>query len=67
MSVQEPSCSFCHRAKSKVQKIIAGDGGVYICNYCIALCYRVLIKEGVDMTTYEEGFKNQAGGEHDDA
>ena len=49
MSDTEPSCSFCHRLKSRVGRLIASDGGAYICNYCVAVCYEVLVKEGVDV------------------
>jgi ATP-dependent protease Clp ATPase subunit len=48
----EPSCSFCNQPRSKNQKIIVGDAGVCICERCIALCYEVLRKEGVDLTIY---------------
>jgi hypothetical protein len=46
MSETEPSCSFCHQPQSKVRKLIASDSAVHICNYCVALCHRVLVKEG---------------------
>ena len=53
MSDPEPTCSFCHQPKSKVVKLIAGEGQAAICNYCVALCYDVLRREGVDMTLHD--------------
>jgi ATP-dependent protease Clp ATPase subunit len=50
MNESEPICSFCRQPKSKVVKLIAGEGQVAICNYCVALCYDVLRREGVNMT-----------------
>lgn len=44
-----PSCSFCHQPKDKVQKLIAGNAAVYICDPCIVLCYKVLREEGVNL------------------
>jgi ATP-dependent protease Clp ATPase subunit len=59
MTDLEPTCSFCHQPKSKVVKLIAGDGEIAICNYCVALCYDVLRREGVDMTLREQPPKNE--------
>lgn len=30
-------CSFCGKNQDQVQRLIAGPGGVYICNECISL------------------------------
>jgi len=49
MSESEESCSFCHQPKSEVERVIQADDGAVICNRCVALCYDVLIGEGVDM------------------
>ena len=27
-------CSFCGKTQDKVERMIAGPGGIYICNYC---------------------------------
>jgi hypothetical protein len=37
-------CSFCGKAKGRVEKLIVGPG-VYICNECIDLCNEILAKE----------------------
>jgi len=38
-------CSFCGKAQDKVQRLIAGPGGVYICDECIDLCRDIIEKE----------------------
>lgn len=38
-------CSFCGKAQQQVRRLIAGPGGVYICDECIALCNGILSKE----------------------
>jgi len=38
-------CSFCGKAQKQVQRLIAGPGGVYICNECVAVCAEVIAKE----------------------
>jgi len=59
MSESEPTCSFCHQPKSKVGKLIQGEGQVAICNYCVALCYDVIRRESVDMTLHEQPPRNE--------
>ena len=41
-------CSFCSKAQSRVGKLIAGPGGVYICDECIDLCNLIIEEEGFD-------------------
>lgn len=31
-------CSFCGKRHDQVRRVIAGPGGVLICNECVALC-----------------------------
>ena len=40
------SCSFCHKDKDAVAKLIAGPG-VYICNECVNLCDLIIAEEQV--------------------
>ncbi len=63
MAQFEDSCSFCHQPKSKVEKLIQGEGGVAICNRCIAFCYDTLRQEGVDVSrrVYSAGTPNIGG------
>ena len=35
-------CSFCKKSQEEVRRLIAGPGGVYICDECIALCQEIL-------------------------
>src|SRR5215831_2296051 len=35
-------CSFCWKSRKQVANMIAGPGGVYICDACIGLCSRIL-------------------------
>ncbi|MGH9231525.1 MAG: ClpX C4-type zinc finger protein [Acidimicrobiales bacterium] len=37
-------CSFCGKPRKKVKFVVAGPG-VYICNACVDLCYRVIANE----------------------
>ena len=43
-------CSFCGKSQDKVHRLIAGPGGVYICDECIDLC-REIIEEEQAMVT----------------
>ena len=43
-AVQARFCSFCAKASSEVEKLIAGPG-VYICNGCVGMCNNVLEAE----------------------
>ena len=38
----EQRCSFCGKTDSQVKKLIAGPGGVYICDECVDVCKRVI-------------------------
>ena len=38
-------CSFCGKSQDQVQRLIAGPGGVYICDECIDLCQEIIEEE----------------------
>ena len=38
-------CSFCNKTEDQVRKLIAGPGGVYICDECIDICSEILEEE----------------------
>ena len=40
------ACSFCGREESEVERLIAGDDGVHICDECIRLGAEILDEEG---------------------
>lgn len=45
-------CSFCNKSEDQVRKLIAGPGGVYICDECIDICSEIIEEELED--SYEE-------------
>ena len=38
-------CSFCGKTQIQVERLIAGPGGVYICNECVVVCAEVIAEE----------------------
>src|SRR5205085_2056764 len=38
-------CSFCGKSNDEVRRLIAGPGGVYICDACIQLCNDIIAKK----------------------
>lgn len=38
-------CSFCGKAQNEVQKMIAGPGGVFICDSCVNVCKTIIDRE----------------------
>ena len=40
------ACSFCGREESEIQRLIAGDNDVHICDECIRLAVEILDEEG---------------------
>ena len=44
-SSREYLCSFCGTSQEQVHRLIAGPGGVYICNECIDLCREIIEEE----------------------
>jgi len=49
---KELSCSFCGKAKSEVERLIAGPG-VYICNECIESCHDLIEEQAIKEITEE--------------
>ncbi len=41
-------CSFCNKSEDQVRKLIAGPGGVYICDECIDVCSEIMEEELAD-------------------
>lgn len=41
-------CSFCGKTEKQVHKLIAGPGGVYICDECVDICDEILAEEFQD-------------------
>lgn len=42
-------CSFCGKSQDQIQRLVAGPGGVYICDECIDFC-RKSIEKGEDLS-----------------
>lgn len=40
-------CNFCGKSQVDVLSLIAGTGGVFICNECVEKCVGILRTEGV--------------------
>ena len=49
---KELSCSFCGKAKSEVERLIAGPG-VYICNECIESCHDLIEEQAIKEVSEE--------------
>jgi ATP-dependent Clp protease ATP-binding subunit ClpX len=49
---KELSCSFCGKAKSEVERLIAGPS-VYICNECIESCHDLIEEQAIKEVTEE--------------
>ena len=40
--VNRLECSFCARSAERVERLIAGPRGVYICDACVTRCNQIL-------------------------
>jgi hypothetical protein len=47
---QSYRCSFCGKSQDQVQRLIAGPGGVYICDGCVDLCRGIIEEERSSIT-----------------
>ena len=45
------ACSFCAKDQMEVHRLIAGPGGVYICDECISLCNQIIAEEEAGSAT----------------
>jgi len=43
-------CNFCHRNQAQIRKLIAGPGGVYICDGCIDIAHSILYPDNEKAT-----------------
>ena len=50
-NIEKIRCSFCNKTEDQVRKLIAGPGGVYICDECIDVCAEILEDELADEAT----------------
>ncbi len=42
LDIEKKICSFCGKDQSKVRKMVAGPGGVFICDECVELCSDIM-------------------------
>lgn len=54
-----PRCSFCGKPQDLVYKLIAGPGGVYICDECVELCLDIIDDEEM-LERHGKGRKRQS-------
>jgi len=47
-------CSFCNKTQEEARKLIAGPGGVYICDECIDICADIIAEEFDEEEVVEE-------------
>ena len=47
MEKNEQRCSFCGKSKEEVRRLIAGPGGVFICDDCVDIC-KAMVDETLD-------------------
>lgn len=48
-SPERKVCSFCGKDQSQVRKMVAGPGGVYICDECVELCNEIMFGDEVQI------------------
>ncbi len=46
-------CSFCNKSEDQVRKLIAGPGGVFICDDCVEICSEIIEEELAEEYTQE--------------
>lgn len=54
ISEEKVRCSFCNKTQDQVKKMIAGPGGVYICDECVDICADIIEEEYEDEPDTEE-------------
>lgn len=53
MEKNEQRCSFCGKSKEEVRRLIAGPGGVFICDDCVDIC-KAMVDETLDKESKTE-------------
>lgn len=43
------SCSFCGKSKADVRNLIAGPGGIFICDECVGLCAEIITDDPAEL------------------
>ena len=42
MEIKNKRCSFCNKGEEKVERLIAGPEGLYICDNCVEICHSLI-------------------------
>lgn len=59
IEVKKPmKCSFCLRDETQIKELIAGPGGIYICDKCINLCHESISKKEAESESKPINFKD---------
>lgn len=53
--VAEQRCSFCGKHRHEVQRLVAGPGGIAICNECVEMCNRIFADPPAPDASAESG------------
>lgn len=51
-----PTCSFCGRTEQEVDKLLSGPNNLYICDYCIDMCNKMLAMDEKNADTETDKF-----------
>ncbi len=54
-TIDKIRCSFCNKSENQVKKLIAGPGGVYICEECVEVCSEIIEEELFSMESEDIG------------
>ncbi len=54
-TIDKIRCSFCNKSENQVKKLIAGPGGVYICEECVEVCSEIIEEELFSMESEDLG------------
>lgn len=51
-----PTCSFCGRTEQEVDKLLSGPNNLYICDYCVDMCNKMLAMDENNSDAESEKF-----------
>lgn len=51
-----PTCSFCGRTEQEVDKLLSGPNNLYICDYCIDMCNKMLAMDKKNANSESDKF-----------
>lgn len=57
MNENKVRCSFCGKTQDQVRKLIAGPGGIYICDECVDICADIIEEEYEETEPQQEAME----------